>query len=221
MKNLITIDGPAASGKTSLSRHLAYKLGWQWLSTGVFYRGIAYLSLLKNVHSEEQIVHLIKTLPWSVRLDKEQTRFIYNEKDITSDIYTNEVDKCASKLARFAQVRQFLRPFQRHCYKESINGLVAEGRDCGTVVFTSAVLKVYLTASARIRAQRRVVQREEGISLDEVIDSQEKRDQQDITREASPLRQPEGALIIDAGHENIEKMVKKIYERYQELVKIP
>ena len=221
MKNLITIDGPAASGKSSLSYHLAHRLGWQWLSTGVFYRGIAYLSLLKNVHSKKQIVHLIKTLPWSVRLDKEQTRFIYDAKDITSDIYTNEVDKCASKLARFAQIRQFLRPFQRACYKESIKGLVAEGRDCGTVVFTSAILKVYLTANPKIRAQRRANQREETISLDEVIDSQKKRDQQDINREESPLRQPEGALIIDAGQVHIEKMVKKVYERYQELVKIP
>ena len=220
-RNLITIDGPAASGKTSLSRHLAHKLGWQWLSTGVFYRGIAFLSLVKKVDLEKDIVHLVKTLPWSVCLDKDQTKFIYEGKDRTLDIYTNQVDECASRVARFSEVRQVLRPFQRKCYRESVNGLVAEGRDCGTVVFTSAVLKVYLTAHARIRAQRRAIQREEGISLDEVIDSQEKRDQQDITREESPLRQPEGALIIDAGQENIEKMVKKVYGRYRELVKIP
>ena len=221
MKNLITIDGPAASGKTSLSRHLAHKLGWQWLSTGVFYRGIAYLSLLKDAISEEQIVHLIKTLPWSVYLDEEQTRFIYEGKDMTIDIYTNEVDECASRLARFPKVRQFLRPFQRRCYEDSVNGLIAEGRDCGTVVFTSAILKVYLTANPEIRAQRRANQREESISLNEVIHSQEKRDQQDINREESPLREPEDALIIDAGQVHIEKMVKKVYEKYQELIKIP
>ena len=221
MKNLITIDGPAASGKSSLSRRLAHKLGWQWLSTGVFYRGIAYLSLLKNIHSEKEIVDLIKILPWSVHLDKEQTKFIYDGKDITPNIYTNEVDKCASKMARFALVRQCLRPFQRACYEESVRGLVAEGRDCGTVVFTSAILKVYLTAHPEIRAKRRASQREELISLNEVIDSQKKRDQQDTNREESPLRQPEGALIIDAGQVHIEKMVKKVYERYQELIKIP
>ena len=217
MNNLITIDGPAASGKTSLSRRLAHKLGWSWMSTGVFYRGMAWLSLLKQKNSENDIVELIRNLCWKVQLDKDNTRFIYEGKDI-KEIYSNEVDERASMLARYPAVRKSLRPFQRECYSSEPKGLVAEGRDCGTVVFPKALLKVYLTANEGIRARRRADQRRD-FSFNQVMSLQKKRDKQDIQRKASPLRRPEGALVIDAGQNRLEPTVEQVYKKYQELMK--
>ena len=213
---LITVDGPAASGKSSLSCSLASKLGWKWLSTGIFYRGLAYLALSKKIIEEEKIAALINTEHWSVSLDEERTSFIYNGKDITPEAYTDDVDVFASKLAGFPLVRKALLPYQRGCFQENGQGLVAEGRDCGTVVFPSSSLKIYLTAELGIRAKRRANQRG-SLPLDHVITLQKQRDAQDISRADSPLRQPEGALIIDAGVFSFDEMVEKAYKKSCEL----
>ena len=213
---LITVDGPAASGKSSLSQYLAGKLGWKWLSTGIFYRGLAYLALFRKVEEEGKIAALIKTEDWSVCLNKEQTSFIYNGKDITPEVYTEAVDVLASTLAGFPLVRKALLHYQRDCFQQNQQGLVAEGRDCGTVVFPSASLKIYLTAKDHIRAVRRANQRG-SLTVDHVITLQKQRDEQDISRSDSPLRQPEGAFVIDAGACSFEEMVEKAYEKSCEL----
>ena len=207
---LITIDGPAASGKSSLSRSLALKLGWKWLSTGVFYRGLAYLSLFKKVNTEEEIASLVGIEEWSVCLNETNTGFIYKGEDITQKIYTENVDTLASKLAGFSLVRKALLSYQRECFDQNSRGLVAEGRDCGTVIFPCAGLKIYLTAEDNIRATRRANQRGD-LSVNYVINLQKQRDTQDINRMDSPLRQPEGAFIIDTGVYGFEEMVEKAY----------
>ena len=217
LKKLITIDGPSASGKSSLSRSLARKLSWKWLSTGVFYRGVAYLSLSKKVQKEAQIARLIDTEDWLVRLNEDKTCFIYKGVDITHEIYTEHVDEWASKLAGFSLVRKALLPYQRDCFQKNRHqGLVAEGRDCGTVVFPFAGLKIYLTAADHIRAARRASQRG-SLPLDDVITLQKKRDEQDIRRADSPLRQPEGAFIIDAGAYSFDEMVERAYQKSYKL----
>lgn len=213
---LITVDGPAASGKSSLSRFLANKLGWKWLSTGVFYRGLAYLALSKGLKEEEEIVALITLEDWAVQLNEEQTSFIYNGEDITSKIYTEDVDVFASQLAGFPLVRKALLPYQRNCFKQSREALVAEGRDCGTVVFPSASLKIYLTAKDGIRATRRAHQRG-SLTVDHVISLQKQRDEQDIHRVNSPLRQAEGSFIIDSGVCSFNEMVEKAYKKSCEI----
>ena len=219
MKNVITIDGPAASGKSSLSRELALQLKWQWLSTGVFYRGWAWAVLKeKQEFSQDNLVKMIKTLKWQVLLDKNQTCFIYKDQDVTKHIYNNAVDECASRLASLPLIRQALLPFQRACYEESPQGLVAEGRDCGTVVFPLAVLKVYLEARDNVRALRRAKQRG-SFSVDEVMGLQKKRDHQDTHRVLSPLRAPEGAFIVDTSPLPLQDMVEKVHKRYKELLK--
>ena len=215
-KKLITVDGPAASGKSSLSRSLANKLGWKWLSTGIFYRGLAFLSLSKKVKKEKAITKLIDTEDWSVSLNKEQSCFIYNKEDITQKVYTEEVDSVASQLAKLPLVRETLLPYQRNCFHENTQGLIAEGRDCGTVVFPTASLKIYLTAEDDIRARRRAHQRG-SLPVDDVINLQKQRDKQDISRKNSPLREPAGAFIIDAGIYSFEEMVDKAYKKACEL----
>ena len=213
---LITIDGPSASGKTSLSRSLAQKLSWKWLSTGIFYRGLAYLALSQKVKEKEAIADLISAENWSVRLDDEHTLFLHKGKDITKSVYTEEVDDFASKLAGFSLIRKALLPYQRNCLQEN-SGLVAEGRDCGTVVFPFARLKIYLTAEDNIRASRRADQRGGSLPVDDVITLQKKRDEQDTSREDSPLRQPKGAFIIDTGSCGFDEMVEKAYEKSRRL----
>ena len=215
-KKLITVDGPAASGKSSLSRCLAEKLNWKWLSTGVFYRGIAYLSLNKNIRGEKETAELISTEDWKIHLSKEQTQFIYKGKDITSQVYTEKVDVLASTLASFPLVRKALLPYQQDCLTKNPKGLVVEGRDCGTVVFPFARLKIYLTAKDSIRAKRRAQQRG-SLPLDDVITQQQKRDKRDIQRNLSPLRQPKGAFIIDTGLFSFDEMVEKAYKKSLEL----
>ncbi len=216
---LITIDGPAASGKSSLSRCLSEKLAWKWLSTGIFYRGIAYLALFRKITEEREIANLIEKEDWDVHLDEKQTRFIYKEKDITSEVYTEDVDSLASKLAGYPLVRKELLPHQRDCFQKNPRGLVAEGRDCGTVVFPFAGLKIYLTAKDDIRAKRRASQRG-SLPVDDVIALQKQRDDRDISRTNSPLRQPEGAFIIDTGSCSFKETVEKAYKKSSEIFSI-
>ena len=160
IQRLISIDGPAASGKSSLSRLLSEKLKWKWLSTGVFYRGLAWMALDQGKNSEEEIARLAEGIDRLVRLKPDRTVFFYQGEDMTHKIYTEAVDDQASRLAKFYQVRKALLPAQRQCFLNNAEGLIAEGRDCGTVVFPSAGLKIYLEAQENIRAWRRANQRD-------------------------------------------------------------
>ncbi|MBX3023253.1 MAG: (d)CMP kinase [Bdellovibrionales bacterium] len=208
--NLITIDGPAASGKSSVSRELARKLGWKWVSTGAFYRGLAYVAMKEGVAPTDtaQLVRLAHSGVWSVRLDEDQTRVFYKKDDVTVEILSEENGTRASKVSQIPEVRQALLENQRDC-AVGVTGLVAEGRDCGTVVFPQALLKIYLTASQEERAARRA--REHGLNVQETQNSQQKRDQQDSSRAAAPLQIPDDARVVDSGGMGLAEVVEKVY----------
>ena len=157
---MITVDGPVASGKTVLCQRLVQRLDrWDWLSTGVFYRGLAYIiSELDLRNSEEKWPQLISEEKWKVKKEKHQTSFWHNGKNKTALIYNASMDQMASRVAQNILVRQAFIPYQRAHKKES-RGLIAEGRDCGTAIFPQAPLKIYLTAQDEIRAQRRARER--------------------------------------------------------------
>ncbi len=214
---LITIDGPAAVGKSSLSCQLAQKMGWKWLSTGVFYRGLAWLIKnqsidLQNINSnKKKIIQLATSVEKCIRLEAKQTAFFYRAKNYTQAIYTEEVDDLASHLAKLDYVRESLLPAQRKCFTDYPTGLIAEGRDCGTVVFPRARLKIYLKAEEDIRAQRRANQRRLP-NIKRVSSLQKSRDQQDLSRTLSPLICPVGATVIDTGSLDLKEMVKKVYQ---------
>ena len=212
MSQVITVDGPSASGKSALSRALAHKLHIKWLSTGVFYRGLAYMALSKKLANAqpENIALLISKKNWEVRLTTKQSLFIYEQKNITKQIYTEQVDGLASRLAGMGAIRKVLLPYQRQFLQKNPRGLVAEGRDCGTVVFPSARLKIYLTAKDHIRAHRRAKQRSSLLKDVEIL--QKKRDQRDIERALSPLQKPKGALVMDTGQISFNQMVEKAYK---------
>ncbi len=209
-RNIITIDGPSASGKSSVSRELARKLGWKWVSTGAFYRGLAYVAMKEGLTPSDvdNLVAMTRSPIWSVRMDDDQTRVFYREKDITAQILAEENAQRASQVSQIPQVRAALLENQRDCAK-GIPGLVAEGRDCGTVVFPNAILKIYLTASQEERAARRA--REQGLNLEITQDQQKQRDHQDSSRAAAPLSIPANARVVDSGGMDLRQVVEQIH----------
>jgi CMP/dCMP kinase len=206
---VLTIDGPAASGKSSVSRELARRLGWRWVSTGTFYRGIAWAAHETGVDLEDEgeLVRFIESGRWKVELTAPTTCFFLDGFDRTDEITKEAVGSLASKISSYPRVRVALLDAQRKC-ASSDQGLIAEGRDCGTVVFPHAQVKVFLTARAEDRAQRRA--NDEGRSLEETISDQKQRDRQDANRKAAPMVAPEGALKIDTSQFSFLEVVEKI-----------
>ncbi len=208
---MITIDGPAASGKSSVSRELARRLGWSWVSTGAFYRGLAYVAREAKVDDTNagQLVALAKSDLWDVILTSERTLVHFKGNDVTDLIASEDVGGIASRISHIPEVRQALLGEQR-AFAEGSKGLVAEGRDCGTVVFPAAIVKVYLTASSESRALRRAT--EHGEDPDKIIEAQKTRDRQDSTRKAAPLVIPQNALVLDTSEMTLTNVVDQVEE---------
>ena len=231
---IVTIDGPAASGKSSVSRELGHRLGWSWVSTGAFYRGLAYIAHVKkaDITNEDEIVKLAQSPDWSVEMTTQQTCvFMDSPKssnggqgtsqriDVTDEIGREEYGSLASKISSFPKVRKALLDAQRHC-AIGLPGLIAEGRDCGTVVFPQAHVKIFLTARAEDRAARRA--KDENRDVGQLVSEQKTRDDQDASRKASPLQAPVDGHLIDTTDlslievvEKVEELVKRHPQRHQ------
>lgn len=223
MGKVITIDGPAASGKTSVSRELAHRLGWFWVSTGAFYRGLAYVAYRKkaNLTDEAALAKLAESNLWRVEMSESKTRVYFLEKnqpeeDVTDEIYKEEVGNVASQISHFPKVRASLLAAQRDCQART-EGLVAEGRDCGTVVFPKAELKIYLTARSENRAERRA--KEQGGSVEDLMVEQTKRDHQDSTRKTAPLQIPDSAFVVDTTQMDFNEVVSEVENHVRGLLK--
>lgn len=206
---VVTIDGPAASGKSSVSREIARRFGWSWVSTGAFYRGLAYVAsrLSADMGNEDALVRIADSNHWSIQLSSETTHVFFQGRDVTDDVSREEVGNLASIVSQFPKVRHALLEAQRRC-AIGVSGLVAEGRDCGTVVFPTADVKVFLTARAEDRAARRAL--EEGKTVAETRDAQKVRDEQDTTRKAAPLVTAEGAYVIDTSELSFQEVVQQV-----------
>lgn len=211
MGTVVTIDGPAASGKSSVSRELARRLGWQWVSTGAFYRGLAFAALQLEIALDDvDALTALTTNPiWQIRLELDRTHVFFNNEDVTDQIGHEDVGNFASRVSHYPEVRKALLQAQRDCSKGD-KGLIAEGRDCGTVVFPQAEAKVYLTANSEHRAARRAA--ELGLDQNDMVKAQKERDHQDSTRKAAPMSVPEGAFVVDATELNLEQVVDKVYD---------
>lgn len=209
MGRVVTIDGPAASGKTSVSRELAKRLGWHWVSTGAFYRGLAYAATSLNIDllDEEALSELSNGNRWRVEMAETKTHVYLGDLDVTDEISREEIGGAASKISHFPKVRASLLAGQRDCQKRT-EGLVAEGRDCGTVVFPEAPVKIYLTAHSEQRAERRA--KEHGLDAEALRAEQSQRDLQDSTRAAAPMKVPEDALVVDTSLLNFEQVVNLV-----------
>ena len=206
---VVTIDGPAASGKSTVSREVAKKMGWNWVSTGAFYRGLAFVAMQRKIQFDDisALLELSKSDVWSVKMLEDRTSVFYNNQEVTEMIFREDVGNFASQISHYPEVRKALLDSQRMC---SIGpaGLVAEGRDCGTVVFPQAHAKIYLTADQTHRAARRAA--EEGGSAENIMASQQQRDQQDSTRKVAPLQIPDHAFVLDTTHISLDDVVEKV-----------
>ena len=214
MDNLITIDGPGGSGKGTVAKLLAAKLGWNILDSGALYRLIALIS--ENIKNTDpnSIGKEIKDKKIVFELIEDQYHLFFDGKDVTSFIRREEIGTKASDLAHNQNIRNLIKDTQRSFYDSNI-GLVADGRDMGSVVFPEAGIKIYLDASIEERAKRRQIQlKEKGmeVNMRNLILSLEDRDQKDKNREVSPLLIPNGATMIDSTNLSIDEVVNKIMD---------
>ena len=210
---VITIDGPSAAGKGSLARNLALFLDFSILDSGALYRAFAYFHNqgLNNKEIESSIEKLM-FIP-----EKDDTKIFYEDTDITSSIRNEEIAKAASELSALSDTRKSLIDIQRNFMRS--NNLVADGRDMGTVVFPEAELKIFLVASAEVRAKRRYLElqnRGQEVNMLALIDDIKQRDLKDQTRVLSPLIPAEDSVVIDSSDMSLDEVLsftKKLTKR--------
>ena len=212
---VLTIDGPAGSGKGTVARHMAEILGYHYLDSGALYRVLALFSQQRHIKIDEvdNLVELCKEMQtrFEVNSLNENVQVFLGSVDVSNQLRTEECAARASELAAQPKIRSALLEKQ-HAFRLS-PGLVAEGRDMGTVVFPDANYKVYLTASAQERARRRQKQlKKQGISasLDRLLKEIEARDARDENRAISPLRPAADAVLVDSTELSIDQVVQRI-----------
>lgn len=208
---IITLDGPSGSGKGAVAAQLAQHFGWHMLDSGALYRLVGYAASLNKVNlaDGEKVVQIAADLQAQFLPDK----ILLDGLDVTLSIRTEAVGNAASKVAALSAVRTALLDWQHRCARAP--GLIADGRDMGTVVFPSALLKVFLTASADERARRRYKQlKEKGITANVATLAREirERDERDRNRVVAPLKPAQGALHIDSTDIPIDVVVNAIID---------
>lgn len=215
---VITIDGPTASGKGTVAGRVARALGFHYLDSGALYRLCAYKALKEKIDLTDESA-LAQTAAHLTPLFEDGKIYLDGE-DVTDKIRAEEVGVAASKVASLPAVRQALLDVQKRARR--LPGLVADGRDMGSVIFPDAPLKVFLTASAQARAQRRFNQlKEKGIvaNIDTLTRDLEERDRRDMQRAVSPLAPAKDAKILDSSELTIEATVGQVLQWYRSLTK--
>ncbi len=217
---VLALDGPSGSGKGTIGQLCAHEFGWHYLDSGAIYRALAWSALQHNIDNDDvpALVALADTmrLVCEVRLG-DVAQIIVNDVNATDALRTEETGEMASKIAPIQAVRTALLKLQQR--SRQAPGLVADGRDMGTVVFPDAQYKVFLTASAEIRAQRRFDQlKSKGfdVNLARLKESIQARDVRDSSREASPLKPADDALLIDTSALTIAEVVARIKDYVQQ-----
>ncbi|GAB3016296.1 (d)CMP kinase [Bowmanella dokdonensis] len=210
---VITIDGPSGAGKGTISAMLADRLGWHFLDSGAIYRVLAVASLHHQIDAQDELglVPLASGLDVSFETQSGSSRIILEGEDVTDSIRTEEVGAVASQVASLPRVREALLRRQRAFRDDP--GLVADGRDMGTVVFPSAEAKIFLTASAEERATRRYKQlKDKGldVSIERLLTDIQARDERDINRSVAPLMPAGDALVLDSTQMSISQVLDTV-----------
>lgn len=225
-KIVIAIDGFSSCGKSTFAKAIASKLGYIFIDTGAMYRAVTLYALehgaiVDGVVDEARIVELLPEVEISFR---------FNEARGASDIYVNgvyaeerirtiEVSNCVSRVSSIGEVREKLVAMQQQMGRS--RGVVMDGRDIGTVVFPDAEMKIFMTADAGVRAERRykeLTAKGEDVTLEEILENVISRDKADMTRAISPLRRAEDALELDNSYMSVEEQMAWFMERYNEIV---
>lgn len=213
--DIITIDGPAGSGKSTVAKGVAEKLGYSFLDTGAMYRAVAYGAMERGIPAEENCVlnEFLNGLDLTIRQDHRGMHLFLDGMDVTSGIRKKEMGQHASDYSKLRSVREYCSRLQRQLGRSG--RIVCEGRDMGTVVFPDARWKIFLTASLEERAFRRwneMKDKGESATREDIKNSLKKRDYQDSNRDLAPLKPADDAVIIDTTNMNIDDVVLKIVE---------
>ena len=213
----IAIDGPAGAGKSTVAKTLAKELGYHYVDTGAIYRTVAYFMDLWGVSPKDVdgVTRYIDELTINIEYDEDgKQHMIMNGMDVSEDIRTQDVAQKASLISAHAVVRDVLLDMQRQVAKE--HNVIMDGRDIGTVVLPKAAVKIYLTASAEVRAKRRtdeLIAKGQKANFETVLKEIQQRDYQDTHREIAPLKQAKDAVLLDTSDlapEQVIEAAKKI-----------
>jgi len=212
----IAIDGPAGAGKSTIARKLAGELGYYYVDTGAIYRTVAYFLDLLGISPKDidGVERYLDELTIGIEYDEEgKQHMIMNGMDVSDDIRTQDISQKASLVSAHAIVRDLLLDMQRDVAKK--HNVIMDGRDIGTVVLPRATVKIFLTASAEVRAQRRteeMVAKGQKANYAQVLKDIQQRDYQDTHREVAPLKRAKDAILVDTSQLDIEGVVAAIRE---------
>ena len=206
----IAIDGPAGAGKSTIARKLAAELGYIYVDTGALYRAVGVNAMRKGADTKDaqQVTETLGSADVSLRFVDGEQRVFLGDEDVSLAIRTPEASMAASNVSAIPAVREFLFDLQRNI--AASNNCIMDGRDIGTVVLPDAQVKIFLTASAEVRAKRRYDELlAKGMQADyqQVLDEMVQRDYQDSHRAIAPLKQADDAVLVDTSEMNLEQVV--------------
>ena len=212
----IAIDGPSGAGKSTIARRLAAELGYYYVDTGAIYRTVAYFLDLLGISPKDVdgVERYIDELTVAIEYDEEgKQHMLMNGMDVTDEIRTQDISQKASLVSAHPVVREVLLDMQRDVAKQ--HNVIMDGRDIGTVVLPKATVKIFLTASAEVRARRRtdeLLAKGQNTSFEQTLKDIKQRDHQDTTRPVAPLKQAKDAVLVDTSDMDIEMVLATIKE---------
>ena len=217
----IAIDGPAGAGKSTIARALAAQIGFIYVDTGALYRTVGLFMLRAGVDpaDAEAVVPRLNGVQIALTFSEGEQHVLLSGEDVSEAIRTPEVSMAASAVSAIPAVRAFLLSLQKEL--AAANNVIMDGRDIGTVILPDAQLKIFLTASPQARAQRRFAQLQEkgeAVSYDEVLRDIQKRDEQDMTRAAAPLKPAPDARLVDTSDCTLEESIARVREPVRDLM---
>ena len=210
----IAIDGPAGAGKSTIAKALAKELGYHYVDTGAIYRTVAYFMDILGVSPKDVdgVERYIDELTIAIEYDEEgKQHMLMNGMDVTDEIRTQDISQKASLVSAHKVVRDMLLDMQRSVAKQ--HNVIMDGRDIGTVVLPKATVKIYLTASAEVRAQRRtdeLLAKGQKANYEQTLKDIKQRDHQDMNRPIAPLKQAADAVLLDTSDLNIEQVIEQM-----------
>ena len=219
-KKIITIDGPSGSGKGTIAALIAKNLGWRVLDSGALYRLTGLQARNQNADFED--ADALGEIAGDLQVEFTDEKILLEKQDVTDAIRSETAGNDASRVAAVAQVRAALLDWQQRCATDE--GLVADGRDMGTVIFPRAALKIFLTASAEERARRRykqLIEKGMSVTLASLVEEIRERDERDMNRSEAPLRAADDALMIDSSALTIDEVVEQILAQAHEYCDLP